>query len=132
MADEARNEVDGAEQRHIRVDWRTGRRMVQRGEAFWQEQERRRMELGMSVPEYCAANNLALSTYRHRVGGKKRASSTTAAASAPASPAPSFIAVTSPRADADTVVEIVLEGMTVRLCGAAADRVLDRVLARLA
>ena len=44
-----------------RVDWRTGKAMVERDDAFWHEHERQRVELGMSVPEYCRAHELALS-----------------------------------------------------------------------
>lgn len=118
----------------LRTDWRTGKSMVQRDEAFWREQERRRLELGMSVPQFCAAHGLALSTFRHRVYGRDRTGSKTAAARAPATPkaAASFIAVTAPRDEADAYLEVALDGMILRLRGGAADRVVARVLERLA
>lgn len=118
----------------VRTDWRTGKPMVERDDAFWREQERRRVELGMSVRQFCAAHNLALSTFRHRVSGRKRGGSKVAPSLATPTPA-SFIAVTAPRKEADAtdaVVEIALDGMTLRLCGDAADRVVGRVLERLA
>lgn len=115
-----------------RIDWRTGKTMVQRDDAFWHEHERRRLELGTSVPQYCASNGLALSTYRHRVHGRKRASRQAEAPPSPTSSRPAFVAVTSPRTDAAATIEIELEGMTMRLCGAVAERVLDRVMERLA
>jgi hypothetical protein len=43
---------------------------VQRDNAFWLEHERRRVDLGQSARQYCAANGLALSKYRLRVNGK--------------------------------------------------------------
>lgn len=120
----------------VRTDWRTGKAMVERDDAFWREHERRRQELGMSVRQYCAAHDLALSTFRHRVSGRKRTGSKAAPSSLVTAPkAPSFIAVTAPRDEADTHdahVEIALDGMTLRLRGGAADRVVARVLDRLA
>lgn len=78
----------------------------------------------MSVSQYCAATGLALTTYRLRVGGKKRPAQTAA---------PSFVAITTPAAPAEAgTVEVVLQGVTMRLGGAAAERVLSRVLERLA
>lgn len=111
-----------------RIDWRTGKSMVQRDDAFWSEQERRRLELGMSVRQFCAAHDLALSTYRHRVSGRPR----TRSKDAPPGMPPSFIAVSAPLDDADALVEVALDGMTLRLRGGAADRVVARVLDRLA
>jgi hypothetical protein len=119
----------------VRIDWRTGRPMIQHDDAFWCGHERRRIEQGLSVPQYCAANALALSTYRHRVSGKKRAR--TASLGPSSSPdcaeTPAFVAVTPPRQAASAAaVEVTLEGMTLRLHGEAADRVLDQVVGRLA
>ena len=51
-----------------RIDWRTGKRMVARDEAFWQGLEIRRCEQGLSIPQYCRANGLALSAFPYRVG----------------------------------------------------------------
>lgn len=48
--------------------------MVQHDDVFWHDHEQRRVEQGVSMPQYCAANGLALSTYRHRVNGKPRSS----------------------------------------------------------
>jgi len=39
-----------------RIDWRTGKRMVARDEAFWQGLEIRRCEQGLSIPQYCRAS----------------------------------------------------------------------------
>ena len=47
-----------------RIDWRTGKPMPQRDDAFWQDHDSRRREAGLSVPQYCAEHGLALSTYR--------------------------------------------------------------------
>jgi hypothetical protein len=128
MLEEARESTDEAREPGVRVDWRTGKPMVQHDEAYWREHERRRLELGMSVRQYCAANDLALSTYRHRVSSKKRASAKTTTGS----PSPAFVAVTPPPAAAAAVIEVALDGMTMRLCGSAAERVLARVIERLA
>jgi len=111
-----------------RVDWRTGKPMLEHDEAFWRDHEQRRLQQGLSVPQYCAAHGLALSTYRHRVSGKKRTS-----AKAPTStmslPAMTFVPVAA--AGEPAVVEVVLQDMTLRLSGEAAERVLSGVLARL-
>ncbi|MEJ8849744.1 hypothetical protein [Variovorax rhizosphaerae] len=134
----------GARARKHRVDWRTGKTMVERGDAFWQEHERLRLESGMSVPQYCEAHELALSTYRHRVSGRRRggnavATGTTATTATTKQPI-SFVALRAPAApkaaasvaqEAESL-EISLGGMTLRLNGKAADRVLERVMARLA
>jgi len=130
MSEEVRGSSDEAGQSGVRIDWRSGKPMVQHDEAFWREHERRRLELGMSARQYCAVNGLALSTYRLRLNGQKRKSAKTGSSSASSSP--SFVAVTPPPAEAAAVIEIALEGMTVRLCGSAAERVLARVMERLA
>ncbi|MEJ8852833.1 hypothetical protein [Variovorax rhizosphaerae] len=135
----------GARARKHRVDWRTGKTMVERGDAFWQEHERLRLESGMSVPQYCEAHELALSTYRHRVSGRRRGADAVAATRTTGTTATgkqpiSFVALHAPAAPkaAATVaqgaeaLEISLGGMTLRLNGKAADRVLERVMARLA
>lgn len=116
----------------VRTDWRTGKPMVERDDAFWREQERRRLELGMSIRQFCAAHDLALSTYRHRVSGRPRTGAKGASPASAKSQPPSFIAVAAPRDASDAVVEIALGDMTVRLHGVAADRVVARVLSRLA
>ena len=132
MLEEAGQSADEAQQVGLRVDWRTGKPMLQHDDAFWREQERRRVELGMTVPQYCAANGLALSTYRHRVSGKKRTGAKTATSSSQSSPTPAFVAVTPAPTETAVAIEIALEGMTMRLCGTAAESVLARVMERLA
>ena len=120
----------------VRVDWRTGQPMVQHDDAFWHEHERCRVEQDLSVPQYCAANGLALSTYRHRVSGKKRARTASLrplSTTRERAETPAFVAVAPPRSEvAAAVVELTVEGLTLRLHGGAADRVLDQVLRRLA
>ena len=133
---------EGARPAKHRVDWRTGKTMVERGEAFWREHERLRLESGMSVPQYCQAHELALSTYRHRVSGRRRGgnAAATTGTTATAKQRISFVALNAPAAPRPTTMvaqraeslEISLDGMTLRLCGNAAERVVDRVLARLA
>jgi hypothetical protein len=66
-----------------RVDWRTGKPMLCRDAAFWQEHERWRLESGMSVPQYCKTNGLALSTYRHRIKGQRSGQGSSAAVQQP-------------------------------------------------
>ncbi|MDM0084570.1 hypothetical protein QTI17_28610 [Variovorax sp. J31P179] len=131
MTDEA-EAVETAGAGRVRVDWRTGRAMVQHDEAFWRDHEQRRLEQGLSVPQYCAANALALSTYRHRVSGKKRASARPLVTKPMPSRSPSFVPVSAPQAELGALVEIALQGMTLRLSGEAAERVLASVMARLA
>lgn len=128
MSQEARGSTDEARQPGVRIDWRTGKPMVQHDDAFWREHERRRLEPGMGTSQYCAANGLAVSTYRLRLKGQKRKSEKAASSSA----SPAFVAVTAPPAEAAAVIEIALQDMTMRLCGSAAERVLARVMERLA
>jgi hypothetical protein len=125
MTDEAMDAGDAAVQRRGRVDWRTGRPMLQRDEAFWREHEQRRLQQGLGVRQYCAANGLALSTFRHHVNGKKRAKVKPTAAK------PAAFLPVAPSRPAAAVVEIALEGMTLRLSGEAAERVIERVMVRL-
>ena len=47
-----------------RVDWRTGKITYARDAEFWRAHERRRIQQGLTVPQYCKANDLASSTYR--------------------------------------------------------------------
>ena len=138
---------EGARTTKLRVDWRTGKTMVERGDTFWREHERQRVECGMSVPQYCEAHELALSTYRHRVSGRRRGVNTAATATAAgttiaatARKAASFVALSAPvaskaaatAAQGNESLEVSLGGMTLRLQGEAAVRVLERVMARLA
>jgi hypothetical protein len=62
---------------------RNGKPMLCRDAAFWQEHERRRLESGLSVPQYCKANGLALSTYRHRIKGQRSGQGSSAAVQQP-------------------------------------------------
>ncbi|CAL94645.1 IS66 family insertion sequence element accessory protein TnpA [Azoarcus olearius] len=121
-----------------RIDWRTGKRMMARDDGFWQQHEALRREQGLSIPRYCEANGLALSTFRHRVGRLLR----TETGVEPASRAKSksadargqFIALPHGAAPSSgsAEIEVRLPGtMTLRLQGAAAQQVLDRILAQL-
>ena len=131
MTEQAEPVEAGAPQR-VRVDWRTGQPMVQHDEAFWRDHEQRRLEQGVSVRQYCSANALALSTYRHRVSGKKRSSASAVTAKPTPSRPAAFVPVSTARAEVAALVEVALEGMTLRLSGEAAERVLASVVARLA
>ncbi|WP_157866552.1 IS66 family insertion sequence element accessory protein TnpA [Aromatoleum aromaticum] len=121
-----------------RIDWRTGKPMVARDDRFWQQHEALRREQGLSIPQYCEANGLALSTFRHRVGRLVRAETDVEPASRAKSKSADargqFIALPH-GADASSrsaEIEVRLPGtMTLRLQGTAAQQVLDRILAQL-
>jgi hypothetical protein len=131
MTDQAERVEASAPQR-VRVDWRTGQTMVQHDESFWRDHEQRRLEQGVSVRQYCSANALALSTYRHRVSDKKRSSTKPSIARPTPSQQAAFVPVSTARPDVAVLVEVALQGITLRLSGDAAERVLAGVLARLA
>lgn len=121
-----------------RVDWRTGKPMMARGDGFWQQHEVRRREQGLSIPQYCEANGLALSTFRHRVGRLVRAETGVEPASrakSKSADAPGqFIALPHGvhASSRSAEIEVRLPGtMTLRLQGAAAQQVLERILAQL-
>jgi hypothetical protein len=121
-----------------RIDWRTGKRMVARDDTFWQQHEALRREQGLSIPQYCEANGLALSTFRHRVGRLVRAETggePASRAKSKAADAPGQFIALPHGADASSrsaEIEVRLSGtMTLRLQGAAAQQVLDRILAQL-
>lgn len=123
-------------QPHTRIDWRTGRPMLVRGAAFWKAHAARRLEQGLSVAAYCEANGLAKSTFRRYAcvggaGGSQRTDSVHA--QVPVQPS-RFVPLHGPAATAEAmIVEIETgDGMKLRLGGAAADRLLQHVLARLA
>ena len=119
------------EAKTLRTDWRSGKAVLLRDEAFWSAHEKRRVELGLSVRAYCEANGLALSTYRHRISGRPRRAKSNGAGETPA--AARFIAVTPAVSEEACTVEVrVAEGMSVRLTGGAAERVVAQLLARLA
>lgn len=120
----------GTRARRLRSDHRTGKPVLLRDAAFWQEHERRRLEQGLSMPAYCKANGLAISTYRYRMnpGSRKNAVPT-----ASAKGLPQFVAVQAPFAAAvEPSVEVLAGEMTLRLHGAAAEKVVQRVLEKLA
>ena len=120
----------GPRARRLRADHRTGKPVLLRDAAFWQEHERRRLEQGLSMPAYCKANGLAISTYRYRMNPSSRKG---AARAAPAQRLPQFVAVQTPVAAAmEQAVEVLAGEMTFRLHGAAAEKVLQRVLEKLA
>ena len=108
---------------------------AERDDAFWLAHDERRRNLGMSVRQYCHDNALALSTYRYRMAKHRRTNSATQFDAAPVKASTSsFIAIGAP-AGASIVsdVEVALAaGITLRLTGASAERVLARVLERLA
>jgi hypothetical protein len=111
-------------QPHTRIDWRTGRPMLVRGAAFWQEHAARRIEQGLSVTAYCEANGLAKSTFRRYASANKAGPQRTAAQAQPGAPAATAEAM---------VVELETgEGLKLRLAGSAAERLVQHVLARLA
>ena len=64
--------------------------------------------------------------------GKKHSSARAAAAKPTPSQSAAFVPVSTRRPEVAALVEIALEGMTLRLNGEAAERVLDSVMARLA
>lgn len=119
-----------------RVDWRSGKPMLCRDAAFWQEHERRRLESGMSMPQYCKANGLALSTYRHRINGQRSGQGSGAAVQQPgvAVATAKFVAIgaVAPSSEATSSAEVSLGGgVTVRFAGVAAEALLQHVMARL-
>lgn len=132
MTDEAREVTEAAMPRGVRVDRRTGQPMLQHDNAFRRAHERQRQEQGMTVPQYCAANGLALSTLRHRVNGKKHMHAHSRPERLAPSQRPAFVAMSAPPPSSSALVEVALEGMTLRLSGEAADRVVASVMARLA
>jgi hypothetical protein len=48
MLEEARESIAEARTTGARVDWRTGKPLVQHDAAYWREHEHRRLELGMT------------------------------------------------------------------------------------
>lgn len=132
MVEEASSPASDGHAPGAKIDWRTGKPMVHHDDAFWHEHERRRVDLGIGIVQYCAANGLALSTYRHRISGKKRGDGKAARPSAAVSTSsPAFVAVAAPPSPPGASIEVALEGMTLRLCGVSAERVLARLMDRL-
>lgn len=131
MSDEAVTGTAPSDGHSVKIDWRTGKPMVAYDDAFWQDHERRRVEQGLSIRQYCSAHGLALSTYRHRVSGRSRSSKARSAPGATAVSA-SFVEVKRSQPAAACVIEVVVQGVTLRLTGEPAQQVLTRVLERLA
>lgn len=106
-------------------------RRTHRDDAFWRSHEQQRRRQGLSIPQYCQATGLALSTFRHRI--KRLAAAE--AGSAVGEAGGRFIALVQPassgQVDAMQIEVVLPASMTLRLHGAAARQVLDRVLARL-
>lgn len=120
-----------AEAKTLRTDWRSGKAVLLRDEAFWSAHEKRRVEMGLNVRAYCEANGLALSTYRHRTSGRPRRGKSTRAGETPA--VARFIAVTPAASGEACTVEVRLgDGMSMCLAGSAAERLVAQLLARLA
>jgi hypothetical protein len=120
----------GSRERRLRTDHRTGEPVLLRDAAFWQDHERRRLEQGLSLAAYCKANGLAISTYRYRMkpGSRKKA-----APGRSETVVPQFVPVQVPGATlVEHSLEIVAGEMTIRLHGAAAQKVLQQVLEKLA
>lgn len=129
--EDTRDGGDAAVAKALRTDWRSGKAVLLRDQAFWSAHEKRRIEMGLSIRAYCDANGLALSTYRHRTSGRPRRGRGAGVHEAPA--AARFIAVTPVAAEQPCTVEVrVGDGMTMRLAGSAAERVVAQLLARLA
>jgi hypothetical protein len=128
---EERDEPEaGTRARRLRTDHRTGKPVLLRDAAFWQEHERRRVEQGLSMPAYCKANELSISTYRHRMNPRSRKA---AVRTGSAKVLPQFLPVQAPVAAAmEQVVEVLAGDMTLKLHGTAADKVLQRLLEKLA
>lgn len=105
-----------------------------RDDAFWLSHDERRRNQGMSVRQYCHVNALPLSTYRYRLAKHRRATGDATADAAPPKTGTAFIAIGEPpRGPNASDIEITLAaGLTLRLSGASAERVLERVLERLA
>jgi hypothetical protein len=115
-----------------RIDHRTGKRMLIYDASFWEMHVAERRRLGQTVHTYCAAQGLALSTFRRwaqRLGGREGSS-----VQEPSEAKVAFLKVPlgSPRREAagDSAIEVCLgTGVRVKLSGAAARQVLSAVLA---
>jgi len=104
-----------------------------RDDAFWLSHDERRLSQGMSVRQYSHDNALPLSTYRYRLA-KHRRSTGDVGAETERQSGTSFIAIggTTGSSSASDVEVTLATGLTLRLTGASAERVLARVLERLA
>lgn len=117
-----------------RIDPRTGKMLMLHDASFWREHDAERRRRGQSVVEYSSEHGLALSTFR-RWATRLKAHAQDGTGSAPADGA-AFLAVpiraaTSPLRS-EALVEVLFEtGITVKLAGDAAARVLETVMVRL-
>ena len=120
---------------HARIDWRTGRPMLVRDAAFWQEHAARRIEQGLSIAAYCEANGLAKATFRRHASLGKTGSHKAAERSQPGGHQSSrFVAVHAPAVTTEAAMLVELEtseGLKLRVTGAAAERLVQHLLARL-
>ena len=118
-----------------RIDPRTGKVLTLHGAAFWREHDTERRRRGESVVDYCAAHDLALSTFRRWASRFNQEAHGSRAASETASNGVGFLALpihNAPASSGEALVEVVLDdGVSVKLGGAPALRVIDTVLARL-
>lgn len=120
-----------------RIDPCTGKMLMLHDASFWREHDAERRRRGQSVVEYSAAHGLALSTFR-RWASRLRAQADVAggAASGARAEGAAFLAVpirrTASPVRSDTSVEIFFDtGISVKLAGDAAARVLETVMVRL-
>lgn len=127
MSDGGVTDAGSSQAYSVKIDWRTGKPMVAYDDAFWQEHERRGVEQGLSIRQYCSTHGLALSTYRHRVSGRRRSGGARSAPGAMAA-SPPFVEVTRSQPMPASVIEVVLQCVTLRLTGEPAQQVLARVL----
>ena len=128
-----------------RLDPRTGKQVLILGESFWRDHEARRKAAGTSLVDYCATNQLAVSTFRRWVArfegrlapGPRRAPGR----DEPKGQSAAFLSMPI-RAAAPTVqsssdparvspIEIDAAGVTVRLYDEAARHVIESLLSRL-
>lgn len=127
-----------------RIDPRSGKVLTVRDASFWQEQEARRLREGLTIKAYSNVHGLALSTLRRWSavlagrGNQRRRSSEPSADSVgtTANRGVAFLPIPIHRsahaAPVDAGVEVALgTDLRVTLSGAAAQCVLDAVLARL-
>ena len=120
-----------------RIDPRTGKMMTLHDASFWRAHDAERRRRGQSVVEYSAEHGLALSTFR-RWASRLRAQADVAggAASGAKAEGAAFLAVpirrTPPPLRGDALVEVLFDtGISVKLAGDAAARVLETVMSRL-
>lgn len=115
-----------------RVDPRTGKLLTLHDASFWREHDAERRRCGQSVVEYCAAQGLALSTFRRWASRFNQESGTPDASSPPFLALPIRSNERACNAASVIAVEVVLgEGVSVKLGGEAGARVIECVLARL-